>query len=196
MPGGLKNKGFTLIEVMVALALFIGVLGMALGIFSYVLRVSRYTASITEAADNVRFVYERISKVLRVGVVIDPDNTSDFNLPVETNEIKIKHPIRGTLIYRFDGTLGQVFEDTFETGTTEALTSPNISIEDFKFVIQHVGRERDYSGYTTDDNKQPILTMVATIKGKGSSFPAPPIRIQVSLSQRCLEWRDECAVIP
>src|ERR1700690_132566 len=64
-----KQKGFTLIEALVATVLFATVVTSLMGIYTFAIRLSRREDSIRTATENVRFLSEFLTKEIRNGQI-------------------------------------------------------------------------------------------------------------------------------
>jgi prepilin-type N-terminal cleavage/methylation domain-containing protein len=73
-----KHSGFTLIEVMVATALFVVVVTIGIGSILSVTRAHRYTSELRQGFDTLYFVMEDITRNVRLGTVF---RSSDSPLP-------------------------------------------------------------------------------------------------------------------
>ncbi|MEY2641079.1 MAG: hypothetical protein RL150_472 [Candidatus Parcubacteria bacterium] len=71
------RKGFTLIELMVAVSIFAIVLMMALGTVLTVLDANRKARTLTEVMNNLNFSLEAMTRSIKTGV--DPTITGDAN---------------------------------------------------------------------------------------------------------------------
>ena len=67
---GLKQKGFTLIEALVATSLFAVVVSSVMGVYLYTLKINRRTDVIRLAAENARFISEFLTKEIRNGQIL------------------------------------------------------------------------------------------------------------------------------
>lgn len=66
-----KRQGFTLIEMMVALAIFIMVVAMSVGLFSAVLKAQRKTYNLQMTQDTSRYLIEMMAKEIRMSKIIN-----------------------------------------------------------------------------------------------------------------------------
>ena len=80
----LRNKGFTLLELLVALAIFIIVSIIAASIFIVAVKNQRQAFLVQNIQDNARFIIERFSKEARMGAFqVRDDDNRDFSLYFE-----------------------------------------------------------------------------------------------------------------
>lgn len=82
-----KNRGFTLIELMVSMSIFMMVMLLALGSLVNISNVAKKSRSLHQAMDNVNFAMESMTRSLRTGsnyycassVFLGDSNTLDCN---------------------------------------------------------------------------------------------------------------------
>jgi prepilin-type N-terminal cleavage/methylation domain-containing protein len=74
----MKNRGFTLVEMMVAIAVFSIVMTVALGALINVIDANKKAQMIKTAVNNVNFALESISKDMRMGT--DYNCAADINI--------------------------------------------------------------------------------------------------------------------
>jgi prepilin-type N-terminal cleavage/methylation domain-containing protein len=70
------QKGFTLVEIMVSLAIFSVVMVVALGAFLKIVDVNKRAQSIESAVNNLNFTMEAMSRELRTGSQYTPGQNS------------------------------------------------------------------------------------------------------------------------
>lgn len=68
------KKGFTLIEIIVSMAIFSVVMVVALGAFLKIVDVNKRAQTVEAAVNNLTFVVESMSRELRTGQVYDVDS--------------------------------------------------------------------------------------------------------------------------
>src|SRR3989344_3979835 len=66
-----KQKGFTLVELLVVLSIFIIIIGVVVSIFISIINIQRAVLQEQEYVDQVSYAIESISKTLRISLV-DP----------------------------------------------------------------------------------------------------------------------------
>jgi len=183
MPGiNLKRQqGLTLIEILISLSIFSIVITIIGNITFDTLRAEAVAASNQVALDNARFILQRIAKSLRVSVIKTPGNNLDSDI------IKMEHPRRGTVEYFLSG--NRIVERLGEDSTTDSfLDSSNVDIEKFIFNIK--GADNG------SDSRQPQISIILQVKPPNArQEELPPINIQTTLSQRCLDIFSSCKAI-
>jgi len=173
------KKGFTLIEILVAVAIFSIVVAVAIGIFTTAMKSQRKILAQQELLDQTSYVMEYMSRALRMA---KKDLTGDclaatlnYNLTysaiIGIRGIKFKNYNNDCQEFYLDDN-GQLRE--VKNGVDLALTSPDFNVKIFK--ISH-------SGWEQVDNIQPAVTIFLDIEGKEGS----EIKIQTTISQRNLD---------
>lgn len=165
-----RKKGFTLIELIVAIAIFIVVISVVLSLFVTGLKGYRKVIAIQNVQDNARHLLEFISKEIRM---------SEINSATSTT-LNITRPNGENVIYFFttetvDGkTLGRINRE--DSSTSGPINSEEISVIG-NFYIMGIG----------SDNQQPRVTIVIKVETVGKPEEKSEINIQTSLSPRDLE---------
>jgi len=66
----MKSKAFTLVELLVAMTIFIAVISVVVVIFTRALEVQRRTFALQDVQDNARYVLEAIAREIRMADVV------------------------------------------------------------------------------------------------------------------------------
>lgn len=165
------NKGFTLIELIVAFFVFSVLVVLAGGSFVSALSLQRKALNIKKVEENGRFISELMARELRVA---NPINTPDTNCPgLGSPFIEFEHPVNGTIRYAWGGpqALRRV------NGVDTVISNPDVEVTQMFFCI---------SGNSTNDDRQPRVTIVLRLKAGGSSVEVATIDLQTTVSQRVL----------
>ena len=172
------NKGFTLIELMVAISIFIIVMTISMGSIIGVFDANRKSRSLKTVLNNLNLAVESMSKEMRFGknyhcglsgIITAPQNCSSgdtFMSFLSSGGVQIT--------YRFNN---QTIEKRVGSGGFIAVTAPEIVVDDLIFYTLGAG---------TSDTLQPKVIM--RIKshagtGKGRS----DFTLQTLVSQRVLD---------
>ncbi len=165
-----KNSGFTLIEMLVAVALFSIVLMIAMGSIITIVDVNRKSQSLTTVMNDLNFSLENMTRTIKTGVLQEP-SSSDGR---DWNSITVMNQDDERIVFSFDQGKGAIMrkkdsEDAFP------FTSEQIHIDDLRF--------RVFSG---DSNLQPRVLIM--LEGTASTSPSISSNfiIQTSVSQRDL----------
>jgi prepilin-type N-terminal cleavage/methylation domain-containing protein len=170
MIGG-KNKqtkfGFTLTELIVAVAIFALVITGAITLLTTVLRTQRKSAVIQSVQDNARYLMGFMAKEIRMSEFRGFDGT--------TQVLEITHPINGDISYTFTGTPNwQIIRE--DDSTLDKINSDEVEVDGGFYIDgKAVG----------GDNEQPRVTMVIKVRITGTKTEEQAeINLQTTLSQR------------
>ncbi len=175
-----NNRGFSLIEIMVSLAVFSIVVLVAAGALLSIIDGARKTQALKSVINNLNFAMEDISRNLRVGTVYHCDEGS---LPRDTAKscpsgafsIVFKPYKGGLATYRFKD--GHIELD--DGINSVAITAPEVVITNTKFIV---------TGTDAGDNKQPKILM--TIQGYAGVKlrDQTNFNLQTTITQRILDF--------
>ncbi|MDE2031132.1 MAG: prepilin-type N-terminal cleavage/methylation domain-containing protein [Patescibacteria group bacterium] len=177
----LKIKGFTLVEIMVSLSIFMIIMVIALGALVSASNDAGNARALRSAMDNVNFAMESMTRSLRTGSEYYCSNT--ITLPFSSATTRDCNGESGIAFMPATSTN----QDTAYISNNGALqvchpncvdiTSPDVSIDMLKFFVK---------GTSTTDNIQPSIYIImkgtVTIKGVPNTFA-----IQTMVSQRSSE---------
>ena len=172
----MNNKGFTLIEMMVAVGVFTLLVSAASGIFVSSLRAQRHSLATQEILDQSSYVMEYMSRALRMAKKDDVNGTCTtagipkLNYAIEGQCLKFRNYHSECQEFCLDG--GRLKE--VKGGSENYLTSENLTVEDFSVNLE---------GQQQTDNLQPKVSIFLNIDGKEKSN----IKIQTTISQRNLD---------
>lgn len=173
-PVSPSQGGFTLIELMVATALFVVIMLSAMGSLFVLLDESKDSRSLRVAMDNVNFAMESMTRSIRMGVnYSDGDNLLSFNLQ-DGKYVKYQF-IEGT--YDSDekwinGTIKRV--DSSSTDGV-SIVSPDVNIDLLKFFVT----VPDVDNLQVQPSVYIILKGTVSVNGVSTSFA-----LQTMASQR------------
>ena len=183
----MRNKGYTLIEVLVSVGIFSIVLAGPTGLFVLSLRNQNMSLALGETIDNTSHSVEYISRSLRMARKDKVGNciTQNYNYEnpdSDTSKIRFLNYQGYCIEFSLSGT--QLFQkkssnyesSNFDTGAF--LTSDDLEIDNFQFLIVGGGQY---------DNLQPRVTMVFHIAKGSAGTDLPDINVQSTISQRNLD---------
>lgn len=86
MKNSLKNKGFTLIEVLVASSLFVVAIATAIGTFTLSTGIQTRNFALREGSQNARFIIEAMARDIRGADSFYIDNVNDSLVLTKSNQ--------------------------------------------------------------------------------------------------------------
>ncbi|MCW9054436.1 MAG: type II secretion system GspH family protein [Candidatus Pacebacteria bacterium] len=185
-----KQRGFTLIEIMVAVALFAVVMTISIGALLSLVEANRKAQALNSIKDNLNFALENMSRNMRAGTTYHcSTNTlvpSDLDSPEDCASGGVLVAFEkfdgdpadpgDQVVYRF---VANRIEKSVDGGSTFIpITASEVVIEDMKFYVV---------GTTQGDTKQPRIVM--TIQGSAgvSARTVTNFNLQSTISQRVLD---------
>jgi prepilin-type N-terminal cleavage/methylation domain-containing protein len=174
-----NNKGFTMVELLVAIASFVIIVSIAVGGFSGALRSQRQSIALLNANYNSSLVLEQIAREIRTGM-----NFCDQNPPcspplgggqVLTNQLYFTNAYGQNVVYRLNN-FG--IEKSINGGTFKKITADDVSVEYLNFIL---------NGHGLPDGKQTRITILIGIKSKESSVSGSVVNLQTTVSPRVLD---------
>jgi prepilin-type N-terminal cleavage/methylation domain-containing protein len=178
-----KNKGFTLVEMLVAVAVFTSVITAAFGIFVSSLQAQRKSLASQELLDQTSYVLEYMSRAIRMA---RKDLAGECIFPKLNYEetrggqgLKFKNYQDICQEFFWDSDTGRLKE--VKGGQENFLTSDSLQV--LAWNVELVGQSQN-------DDLQPRVTIFLDIKGEAEKPELQPaIKIQTSISQRNLDVR-------
>ena len=204
---GKAERGFSLIEVLVAFTIFTLIMVTAIGALTSVISANRKAQSIKSVMNNLNFALESMAREIRTGTAYHCKPGSSLN-PQEPPEGgngvgQIGSPkdcpnggvllafkavseelsaLPVQIVYRFiNGRIQKCDLNCAKNagGDYISITAPNVVIDDFRFYVQ---------GAKRGDNKQPYVIM--TLRGAVGVDPkeSSEFQIQTTVSQRIIDF--------
>lgn len=190
-------RGFSLIEMMVAVSIFAIVMMIGVGALLSLIETNRRAQAINSVVNNMNAALESMSRAVRVGTTYHcrtsatPPAASVLSasqdcavgggklLAFESSGGS-RTDVNDQVVYRLNGTQLERSTSAGANGTWVALTAPEVSIESFEFFV--LGSAPGSSG----DETQPRVLM----KMRGSA-PVPggttEFNVQASVTQRIID---------
>ena len=163
-----NNKGFTLVELLVAVAIFAIVALAATGIFVKVMNVQKKAFAIQEVQDNISYTMEIISKEIRMMSEITTKNTASSTLEFKNSKEK-------DIIYSLSG---GYLQRSVDGGDPQSITSSRVTVEELKFYV---------NDWDVISGPQPKVTVNIIMKISDTSFGKAQTRLQTTLTGRIYE---------
>ena len=179
-----NKKGFTLVELLIAVALFVTIATFAMGAVLAIFDANRNARFSKTVVDNLNISIENMARTVRFGTRYHCDSGSGsvtFTNDCSTSGgSRIAVLYKGeTIVYRWNGTINDPLEISTNSGVSYSpITSPDTKIEYVRFYV---------NGSSVGDNSQPYI--IAIIKGYVGNRPTlqSDFNIQTMMSQRKLD---------
>lgn len=177
---GNNKSGFTLIELIISIAIFSFVLTAVTGIFFLSLKAQRQAVIEKETSENVRFALEFMSRSMRFAQRYDGSlplpagclsNGVSFSIPspgeiqfINIDNICVKFTLSANEIVYWGDVIGS-------PGVVSNLTfSSSATIDSLEFIIM---------GENKSDFQQPRVTIIVSASGAGSAPEAQGVKINI-----------------
>lgn len=175
-----KNKGFTLVELIVSIGLFTVVTLVAVGALLSIVGVNKKAQSFKSVMNNLNFAVESMSKSMRVGTDYHCGSGGTISLPQDcaggSDYFAFKNSSGAQVVYRLNGTQ---IERSVGGGGFVGVTAPEV------IITENTGLRFYVSGAAENpNNKQPkILILVQGIMSI-SEKATTNFSLQTTVSQR------------
>ncbi|MBZ9569599.1 prepilin-type N-terminal cleavage/methylation domain-containing protein [Patescibacteria group bacterium] len=185
----MKNKGLTLIEMLVALTMFSIIVGAISGLFISGIRSQGRVLATQEILDQTSYVMEYMGRAIRMAIKdLNGECTSVANLNYE----KTSSGTGGIIFKNYDGICQEFFREwdamegvhrlkEIKGVTGNYLTSPNLDVVSF-----NIGPDASWDQNDTDQPRATIFLEIESGRPMITGSP-PKIQIQTSMSQRSLD---------
>ena len=160
-----SQKGYLVIELLVAMTLFSVIVVIAIGSFVNVLKTQRQVAALSAAESNLNVVFEQMTREIRTGYSFTQSSIGD-GLTFTNAEGK-------TITYAL-GDGDDVLKKTVD-GKTLAVTGDNVVVEYFKVYFR---------GNVVGDTWNPRVTISVGIHSKDASLRENVLNLQTTISAR------------
>ncbi len=182
LPAG--RQGFTLIELMVSVAIFTIVMVLALGSLLSISAAERKAEALKSVMNNLNFALESMSRSIRTGVnyscmgagdCVNGGTTLSF---LDSNKLPVYYKFETsdrTLCQQPTGTVGCIARSLDSGANYFPITAPEVVISNFTFYV---------TGVTVGDKVQPKVNI--TLSGSvsiGANTPTA-FNVQTSVTQR------------
>lgn len=189
------NAGFSLIELLVSMSLFIVVLTIAIGALLSLISANAKAQNIHGAVSNVQFALDGMSREIRTGssyyctsgtetsggtdVVLDCNKGTYLSI-IEGGSSLTSGANNKRLAYRYNSGAGSI-ERKIGTGSWVRLTDPNVTINAMHFnVMNSVSK-------INGNSLQPNVTIYISGQVSGVSETATEFNIQTTVVDRTLD---------
>ncbi len=187
-------SGFTLIEMLVAVGIFMSIMTIAVGSLISIIGANKKAQSIKTTTDSVTFAMESISRDMRMGTnykCLLPDNTfSNKNCPLDTGSAAVQYTNNSgaAITYAFNnkkdptkGILTKTDCSISPCNTADLISQGSgVNITNMTFYVIGTDHELD-ADMTTKTQPRVIITASGLISVKGSQNTV--FNLQTNISQ-------------
>ena len=180
MTGSNKQKGFSMVELLITGVVFSIIFGVATITFVNTIRVQKYNMAHQQLMDQASYAIEYMDRAIRMAIKDDGFcgfAGQNYKVSDENRKIEFKNYKGECQEFFWDTNDNQLKVYKADFGASLPLTSDDFEITSFNFQV---------SGDNTGDRFQPRITLSMDIRGKGSD-QQPRIKIQTTISQRNLD---------
>jgi prepilin-type N-terminal cleavage/methylation domain-containing protein len=198
-------RGFTLVEVLVSLAIFAIVMTITVGALVSLIDANRRAQSLQEAVNNLNFALESMGRQIRVGdtyrcvskstatstgidVNVDQTNNCQFGKPYLAFEPYdgVRGDPSDQHVFKWisatsTGSTGYIAQSTDGGDTFQRITAPNINVENLLFFVEGAARG-------AGDGEQPRVIMVTSGSVGTTQRTRVPFNLQTTVTQRLLDY--------
>lgn len=187
---GDKQKGVTLIEMIVAATVFAIIFAASSGVFVSAIKVQKYNLNQHQLMDQTAYAMEYMSRFLRMAIE-DTDGRctgktkGNYGISPDGKRIQFRNYHDECLEFFWDDNDNQLklIGDAFPAFPGTPLTSDSYEVTNLEFFIE--GDNVDMGGNDLD-SLQPRVTIFLEIQGKDVQ-DKPKIKLQTTVSQRNLD---------
>ncbi|MFH1346891.1 MAG: type II secretion system protein [Spirochaetota bacterium] len=165
-----NRKGFTIIELLVAMGIFSVLISIVSGGFISSLRTQRELTELISINDSANLTLEQIMRELRTG----------YNFSkISENELEFVNAKNKIIYYKFiDGAVERGESDAFIVKTYKKITADNVKIKNFNIKLM---------GNDAGDGYQSRITIAISIVGTSEYLQNVPVNVQMTVSSRVLD---------
>lgn len=181
----MKQEGFTLVELLVASAIFVLLVVGITQLYANALNLQRRAAGIEHIEESAQLVYESISRLLRVGVVTAPvsDNTGSCAAgpSASNNSITIQYPdpvsgVTVTSVFAYNSASKYITRSD-NGGAAQPITSSDAAVTKAMFCVANAGSSTAQVRVTMP------MTMQATVTKGGATVS---VSVQTTVAGRAI----------
>lgn len=168
------KKGFTIMEMIIALGVFSISMMLTLGIYTNMIDMQNKSFNFRAVNNSLNFTMEKMSREIRTGfsycgiALLYPCSSSQFSF---------KAGISGNpeITYRLNN---NVIEMAVNGGSFSPLTSSGVVVTNLEFLVD---------GQNVGDGKQPVVTIIMKAESGASEKTKAYLNLQTTIIQRKLD---------
>lgn len=170
-----KNSGFSLVEMIVAMGIFLVVVSVIVLFFNQSLIIQRRVFSSQNIQDNIRYAIEFMAREIRMGsdFSVGEGATQKGDMLLASDTLKFTNYKNESVTYTWDQNISsQTYHLILRNGVP--IISQNIEVYNFAFILRQ--------------DSQPRITLIVEAKMKNAKKPEEqiPIIVQTTISPRNL----------
>ncbi|MDD4271921.1 MAG: prepilin-type N-terminal cleavage/methylation domain-containing protein [Patescibacteria group bacterium] len=185
------EKGVSLLELIVAVAIFSVLMLVATGIFKMVIDGQRSSISAQNVQESMRYAMEKISKEIRMAGISNHDCEDMFSVPPtavfkvfnttgDNSKLYFKNQYGNCVVYYLEDNRLKIMAES-DAGNVEGFITPaKIEVSNLKFYVND-----DLIGALP--GIQPYVTMLVDVKAVGQAIHEQRMKIQMTVSSRYYE---------
>jgi prepilin-type N-terminal cleavage/methylation domain-containing protein len=148
-----KQRGFTIVEVLVTSFIFSIIAITVSGLFIQTLTIERRTFASDKIQENGLYIMELMSREIRVSQILDSAQSPAGDSNCTLTSLKIQHPVNGTVTYSLSN---GILQRTAQ-GVVTDISSSDIAFSRLNFCV---------AGSNPTDGKQARVAILASIQNK------------------------------
>lgn len=170
-------RGFTLIEILLAISLFLVAALIAADIFMINLKTQRKNAAASQVASEARYTLESIAHIIRTGTI--DYSYYGASVPAVTNELAMTDSVGRSVVYRKNG---DFLEANFEGGGWSSALPQGLKLSRLDFYIYPLQNPFAVGSAITDQPRATIVMAISNTAVQASEQTV--IRAQTTASSK------------
>lgn len=157
----LEQHGFTLMEVLVSISIFVLIALSSLSIYSAILKASQKTTVLVRVQREAQFIMAVLAKKIRTSRVDYSYNYNadgDPGINNEEDELALTDLLNDNYVFK---QLGNSLAVSVNGGVDKIIPATNIQITDLQFYINPI--ENPFTSLDEPPSSQPYVTVVMTV---------------------------------
>jgi len=180
-----SEKGFTLVELMVALGLFGIIVTISIGSVIGLFDANRKSQSLASVVNNLNFSIENMTRIIRFAGAYHCSLSVPLSSPNDCSSGDVAVAVTngsGTTIFRFNSGTGKIETSTTGGNSYTPITSDEVTIQSAKFYVFNTT-----PGSGGDVNQPYILVIIRGFAGGSKPSSQSSFDVQTIISQRELD---------
>jgi prepilin-type N-terminal cleavage/methylation domain-containing protein len=179
-----NEKGFTLIEIMVSIAIFVVLVTVALGSIASIFDANRKSQSLKDIMTNLNFAVETMTREMRFGTNYHCGSNGTLTLPQNCSSgdsfISFLSSSNQQLVYRLNSSTHQLEESQDGGSTYLGVTAPEINVQAVNFYVLGAG------GGSSSGSQPRVIILIRGFAGVKQTTQST-FSLETTVSQRILK---------